>query len=153
MISAARRPISVRASTKPRMRAKVLVHRILGHKDTLEDHEEQLSNMDDRIAVVQSRSLSLMSAWRRLPRSDRLSIGVVTLPANNVPAMQMLKLAINRSNHLSHLALALRSTKRVFVSRGFQIYISNSPRRRVVCLLRIAQIETVHCRKLSQVRR
>ena len=39
--------------------AKVLVHRILGHKDTLEDHEEQLSNMDDRIAVVQKSIFKL----------------------------------------------------------------------------------------------
>ena len=45
---------------KTKDEAKVLAHRIIGHKDTLEDYEKQLSNK--------------MSAKRRLPRSDRLSI-------------------------------------------------------------------------------
>ena len=79
--------------------AKVLAHQIAGHKDTMEDYEEQLSNTETRIAAVQ-KSISELDAsvakateMRQEQHSD-----FVTLTANNAAATQLLKLAINRLN-------------------------------------------------------
>ena len=79
--------------------AKVLAHQIVGHRENLEVYEEQLSNTDDRIAVVQ-KSISEFHAdvakafeFRQTQHSE-----LVTLTANNVAAKQLLKVAINTSS-------------------------------------------------------
>ena len=54
--------------------AKVLAHQIVGHKDTLEDYEGQLSNSDDHIAVVKVSIFGLDPAWQRPLRSDRQGV-------------------------------------------------------------------------------
>merc|ERR1712136_271492 len=79
--------------------AKVLAHQIAGHKDTIEDYEEQLSNTETRIAAVQ-KSISELDASvaKATEIRQKQHSEFVTLTANNAAATQLLKLAINRLN-------------------------------------------------------
>merc|ERR1719434_220613 len=119
----------VKSFDKTEDEAKVLAHQIAGHKDTIEDLEEQLSNTDDRIAVVQKSiseldaSVAKATAIRQKQHSE-----FVTLTANNAAATQLLKLAINRLNkfyapklHKAAPKAELSADDRTYVSMGGEI--------------------------------
>ena len=103
--------------------AKVLVHQIVGHKDTLEDYEGQLSNSDDHIVVVKMSISGLDPAWQRPLRSDRLSILRSHSGANNAAATQLLILAVERLNKFFSPKLHKASPK-AELSAGFSFYVN-----------------------------
>jgi len=109
--------------------AKVLAHQIAGHKDVLEDYEEQLSNTETRIAAVQKSiselddSVAKATELRQKQRSE-----FVTLTANNAAATELLKLAINRLNkfyapklHKAAPKAELSADDRTYVNMGGEI--------------------------------
>merc|ERR1712135_95438 len=119
----------VQSFDKTEDEAKVLAHQIAGHKDTVEDLEEQLSNTDERIAVVQKSiseldaSVAKATAIRQTQHSE-----FVTLTANNAAATQLLKLAVNRLNkfyapklHKAAPKAELSADDRIYVNMGGEI--------------------------------
>merc|ERR1711916_164025 len=106
-----------------------LAKTIVGHKDAIQEFQEQLSNTDDRIAVVQKSiaelddSVTKATEIRRNQHSE-----FVTLTANNAAATQLLKLAINRLNkfyapklHKAAPKAELSADDRVYVNMGGEI--------------------------------
>merc|ERR1712107_91352 len=79
--------------------AKALAKTIVGHKDAIQEFQEQLSNTDDRIAVVQKSIAELDDSvtWATEIRRNQHA-EFVTLTANNAAATELLKLAVNRLN-------------------------------------------------------
>merc|ERR1712136_436780 len=119
----------VQSFDKTEDEAKVLAHQIAGHKDTVEDLEEQLSNTDERIEVVQKSiseldaSVAKATAIRQTQHSE-----FVTLTANNAAATQLLKLAINRLNkfyapklHKAAPKAELSADDHIYVNMGGEI--------------------------------
>ena len=79
--------------------AKALAKTIVGHKDAIQEFQEQLSNTDDRIAVVQKSIAELDDSVTKATEIRRNQHAeFVTLTANNAAATELLKLAVNRLN-------------------------------------------------------
>ena len=78
--------------------AKVLAHQIPGHKDTIEDYEEQLSSTDERIVSVQESiselEVSVAKATARTYGSLRLF--TETLPRPILVSLQLRSLLLGR---------------------------------------------------------
>jgi len=119
----------VQSFDKTEDEAKVLAHQIAGHKDTIEDYEEQLSNTETRIAAVQ-KSISELDASvaKATEIRQKQHSEFVTLTANNAAATQLLKLAINRLNkfyapklHKAAPKAELSADDRVYVNMGGEI--------------------------------
>jgi len=119
----------VQSFDKTEDEAKVLAHQIAGHKDTIEDYEEQLSNTETRIAAVQKSVSELdASVAKATEIRQKQHSEFVTLTANNAAATQLLKLAINRLNkfyapklHKAAPKAELSADDRVYVNMGGEI--------------------------------
>ena len=75
--------------------AKALAKTIVGHKDAILEFQEQLSNTDDRIAIVQKSIAELDDSVPKATEMRRNQHAeFVTLTANNVAATKCLKLAV-----------------------------------------------------------
>merc|ERR1712136_291094 len=119
----------VQSFDKTEDEAKVLAHQIAGHKDALEDYQEQLSNTETRIAAVQ-KSISELddSVAKATEIRQKQHSEFVTLTANNAAATELLKLAINRLNkfyapklHKAAPKAELSADDRTYVSMGGEI--------------------------------
>ena len=78
--------------------AKALAKTIAGHMDATQEFQEQLSNTDDRIAVVQSLAELDDSVAKATEIRRKQHAEFVTLTANSAAATELLKLAANRLN-------------------------------------------------------
>ena len=79
--------------------AKALAKTIAGHKDAIQEYQDQLSNTVDRIAVVQSSIAELDDSVAKATEiRQKQHAEFVTLTANNAATTELLKLAINRLN-------------------------------------------------------
>ena len=74
--------------------AKALATTIAGHKDAILEFQEQLSNTDDRIAVVQQSLAELDDSVGKATEIRRNQHAEF----NNAAATELLKLAVNRLN-------------------------------------------------------
>merc|ERR1711916_205586 len=106
-----------------------LAKTIVGHKDAIQEFQEQLSNTDDRIAVVQ-KSISELddSVAKATEIRQKQHSEFVTLTANNAAATELLKLAVNRLNkfyapklHKAAPKAELSSDDRIYVNMGGEI--------------------------------
>ena len=79
--------------------AKALATTIARHKDAIQEFQEQLSNTDDRIAVMQQSIAELDDSVAKATEIRRNQHAeFVTLTANSAAATELLKLAVNRLN-------------------------------------------------------
>merc|ERR1712136_673443 len=109
--------------------AKALAKTIVGHKDAIQEFQEQLSNTDDRIAVVQKSIAELDDSVTKATEIRRNQHAeFVTLTANNAAATELLKLAVNRLNkfyapklHKAAPKAELSSDDRIYVNMGGEI--------------------------------
>ena len=108
----------VQSFNKSEDEAKVVAHQIVGPRDTLEVCEEQLSNADDRIAVVQKSTSELhASVAKAFQIRQTQHSELVTLTANTVAVTHLLKVAINRLNKFCAPKLHKLASKAEFKCR------------------------------------
>jgi len=109
--------------------AKALAKTIGGHKDAIQEYQDQLSNTADRIAVVQKSIAELDDSVAKATEiRQKQHAEFVTLTANNAAATELLKLAINRLNkfyapklHKAAPKAELSADDRIYVNMGGEI--------------------------------
>ena len=98
--------------------AKALAKTIVGHKGATQEFQEQLSNTDDRMAIVQKSIAELDDSVAKATEMRRNQHAeFMTLTANNVAATKCLKLAVNRLNKFYALKLHKAAPKAEQFSR------------------------------------
>jgi len=109
--------------------AKALAKTIGGHKDAIQEYQDQLSNTADRIAVVQKSIAELDDSVAKATEiRQKQHAEFVTLTANNAAATELLKLAINRLNkfyapklHKAAPKAELSADDHIYVNMGGEI--------------------------------
>ena len=109
--------------------AKALAETIVGDKDATQEFQEQLSNTDDRVAVMQQSIAELDDSVAKATEMRRNQHAeFVTLTANNAAATELPKLAVNRLNkfctpklHKAAPKDELSSDDRMYVNMGGEI--------------------------------
>ena len=94
--------------------AKALAKTIVGHKDATQEFQEQLSNTDDRIAIVQKSIAELDDSVAKATEMRRNQHAeFMTLTANNVAAIKCLKLAAKQTEQIPRAPSCTRRRRRL----------------------------------------